>query len=139
MVYGNVNAKSGTGICSTRCPTTGEKVLTGEFLASSEGEEVKFGNRSPITLDAMRTHNPAVYDKLRVYANTLENHFKDMQDIHCTVENKNLYILKSTPGQRSPKADVCICVDLVQEGVLSAREGLLKVAADSMLSFTTHS
>jgi pyruvate,orthophosphate dikinase len=103
MVYGNLTSKSGTGVCSTRCPTTGEKMLAGEFLPSSEGEELFIGRRSPVSLETMKAQRPEIYDKLASYASSLENHFKDMQDIYFTVENKNLYILQSEPGRRSSK------------------------------------
>ncbi len=127
MVFGNMGADSGTGVAFTRDPNTGEKALYGNFLANAQGEDVVAGIRNAQPISAMREHNPEVFAEFERYAAQLERTYRDMQDLEFTVERGKLYMLQTRNGKRTGRAAVKIAADLVEEGVLSKDEALLKV------------
>lgn len=140
MVFGNMNhRKSGSGICFTRHPSTGEKAFFGEFLTCAEGDDVIHATcaKLPITLEDMRKDSEIshVYDKLAQVETTLEKHYKDMLEIEFTVENGALYILEAHPGRRTPQAAVKVAVAMVHDKLLTEREALLRIDASKMSYF----
>lgn len=140
MVFGNMNhRKSGSGVCYTRHPSTGEKAFFGEFLTCAEGDDVIHATcaKLPITLEEMRNDSDMshVYDKLAQIETTLERHYKDMLEIEFTVENGYLYILEAHPGRRTPQAAVKVAVAMVHEKLLTEREALLRIDANKMTYF----
>ncbi len=132
MVFGNMGETSGTGVLFSRNPSTGEKVLYGEFLMNAQGEDVVAGIRTPETIEALRRELPALYDQLVDIKDKLELHYKDMQDIEFTVEEAKLYFLQTRNGKRTAQAAVKIATDLVREGLLTKEEALLKIDASSL-------
>ncbi len=116
MVFGNRDDDSGTGVLFTRDASTGEPVVTGDWLARAQGEEVVSGSRTPLTLDALGARHPALHAELLRVAALVESELHDMADIEFTVESGRLYVLQSRVGKRSPRAAVRIAVDLVREG-----------------------
>jgi len=127
MVFGNMGETSGTGVAFTRNPATGEKKLYGEFLMNAQGEDVVAGIRTPQTIDQLKQVMPDAYNQFVEIANTLEKHYKDMQDMEFTIENKKLYMLQTRNGKRTAAAALKIAVDLVEEGMINEKEALLKV------------
>ncbi|SDC74772.1 pyruvate phosphate dikinase [Melghirimyces thermohalophilus] len=127
MVFGNMGDDSGTGVAFTRNPSTGEKVLYGEFLINAQGEDVVAGIRTPEPIAALSNRMPAIYDAFRDISRRLEAHYRDMQDIEFTVERGNLYILQTRNGKRTAHAAVKIAADLVEEGVIDRRTALERV------------
>lgn len=127
MVYGNMGEDSGTGVAFTRNPSTGEKKLYGEFLMNAQGEDVVAGIRTPQTIDQLKETNPTAYDQFVKIANTLENHYRDMQDMEFTIERGKLFMLQTRNGKRTAQAALKIAVDLVSEGMLTKEEAILKV------------
>ena len=127
MVFGNMGDDSGTGVAFTRNPATGEKKLYGEYLFNAQGEDVVAGIRTPQPIDTLRDAMPAVYDEFVKAANTLESHYHDMQDMEFTIERGKLYMLQTRNGKRTAAAALKIAIDLVDEGMLTEKEALLKV------------
>lgn len=127
MVFGNMGEDSGTGVAFTRDPATGENVLYGEYLMNAQGEDVVAGIRTPNPISHLKDTNPEVYDEFVKYAEELEKHYKDMQDMEFTIEKGKLYMLQTRNGKRTAAAAVKIAVDLVKEGLISKEEALLKV------------
>ena len=127
MVFGNMGDTSGTGVAFTRNPSTGEKKLYGEFLMNAQGEDVVAGIRTPQTIDQLRDIMPEVYSQFVDIANKLETHYRDMQDMEFTIEDKTLYMLQTRNGKRTAAAALKIAVDLVDEGMISTDEALMKV------------
>ncbi len=127
MVYGNMGNDSGTGVAFTRNPSTGEKKLYGEFLMNAQGEDVVAGIRTPQSIDTLKEVNPEVYNQFTQIAQTLENHYKDMQDMEFTIERGKLFMLQTRNGKRTAAAALKIAVDLVNEGMLTKEEAILKV------------
>ena len=127
MVYGNMGYDSGTGVAFTRNPSTGEKVLMGEFLMNAQGEDVVAGVRTPQKITQLKDTNKDIYDQFVTIANNLEDHYHDMQDIEFTIEKGKLFILQTRNGKRTATAALKIAVDLVAEGMLTKEEALLKV------------
>ncbi len=127
MVYGNTGDKSGTGVAFTRNPATGERKLYGEYLINAQGEDVVAGIRTPSPISKLEEDMPEVYEEFVRVANTLEDHYKDMQDMEFTIENGKLFMLQTRNGKRTAQAAVKIAVDLVKEGMLTKEEALLKV------------
>lgn len=127
MVFGNMGEDSGTGVAFTRDPATGENVLYGEYLMNAQGEDVVAGIRTPNPILHLKDTNPEVYDEFVKYAEELEKHYKDMQDMEFTIEKGKLYMLQTRNGKRTAAAAVKIAVDLVKEGLISKEEALLKV------------
>ncbi len=127
MVYGNMGNDSGTGVAFTRNPATGEKKLYGEFLMNAQGEDVVAGIRTPQTIDKMNEINPAAYQQFVQIADTLEKHYRDMQDMEFTIEKGKLFMLQTRSGKRTAAAALKIAVDLVSEGMATKEEAILKV------------
>ncbi len=127
MVYGNMGETSGTGVAFTRNPSTGEKKLYGEFLMNAQGEDVVAGIRTPQTIDQLKQTMPAVYEQFVTIADTLERHYRDMQDMEFTIERGTLFMLQTRNGKRTAAAALRIAVDLVAEGMITKEEALLKV------------
>ncbi len=124
MVYGNLGPSSGTGVCFTRNPSTGERKLYGEFLANAQGEDVVAGIRTPLPIAEMERTFPDAYEKLLETAARLEQHYCNMQDIEFTVQEGVLYLLQTRNGKRTGSAAVRIAVDLVSEGLVSEEEAV---------------
>ena len=127
MVFGNLNENSGTGVAFTRDPATGEKALFGEYLINAQGEDVVAGVRTPSTIDKLAVDMPEVYNQFVEIATRLENHYKDMQDMEFTIENGKLYMLQTRNGKRTAAAALKIAVDLVDEGMITEEEAVLRV------------
>lgn len=119
MVYGNMGRDSGTGVCFTRNPATGEKQLYGEFLLDAQGEDVVAGIRTPKDIAELERLMPEMYDELTDHTERLERHYGNMQDIEFTVQNGELFILQTRDGKRTGRAAIQIAVDMVDEGVIS--------------------
>lgn len=127
MVFGNSGNTSGTGVAFTRNPSTGEKKLYGEFLMNAQGEDVVAGVRTPNTIDQLKDILPDAYNSFVDISTRLEKHYKDMQDMEFTIENGKLYMLQTRNGKRTAAAALKIAVDLVEEGMLTKEEAMLKV------------
>ncbi len=127
MVFGNMGEDSGTGVAFTRDPATGEKRLYGEYLMNAQGEDVVAGIRTPQPISHLEQTNPKVYKQFVNIAETLEQHYKDMQDMEFTIEKGKLYMLQTRNGKRTATAAIKIAVDLVSEGLLTKDEAILKV------------
>ena len=127
MVFGNLNERSGTGVAFTRDPATGEKALFGEYLINAQGEDVVAGIRTPNHISQLQQDMPEVYEQFKTIAQNLENHYKDMQDMEFTIENGKLYMLQTRNGKRTAAAALKIAVDLVDEGMITEREAILRV------------
>ena len=127
MVFGNSGNTSGTGVAFTRNPATGEKKLFGEYLINAQGEDVVAGIRTPQPIADLEKQMPEVYKQFASIANTLEQHYQDMQDMEFTIENGKLYMLQTRNGKRTAAAALKIAVDLVDEGMISEEEAVLRV------------
>jgi pyruvate,orthophosphate dikinase len=127
MVYGNMGNDSGTGVAFTRNPSTGEKKLYGEFLMNAQGEDVVAGIRTPQSIEQLNEVMPDVYSQFARIAETLEKHYKDMQDMEFTIERGKLFMLQTRNGKRTAAAALKIAVDLVSEGMATKAEAVLKV------------
>ncbi|MBU2601616.1 MAG: pyruvate, phosphate dikinase [Actinobacteria bacterium] len=136
MVFGNKGDTSGTGVAFTRDPSTGENRFYGEFLMNAQGEDVVAGVRHPRPLEEMRDVMPAAYDQLVAIRGTLESHYRDMQDIEFTIEDSTLYMLQTRSGKRTAAAALRTAVDMVEEGLITKEEALMRVdpaALDQMM------
>jgi pyruvate,orthophosphate dikinase len=127
MVFGNRGEGSGTGVCFTRDPATGEKRLFGEFLPNAQGEDVVAGIRTPEPIKHMRDRMPAAFDQLSKTLERLESHYRDMQDIEFTVEEGELYLLQTRTGKRTAAAALRIAVEMVDEGLISREEAVSRI------------
>ena len=127
MAFGNMGDTSGTGVAFTRNPATGEKKLMGEFLMNAQGEDVVAGVRTPMPIDKMKEIMPEVYEQFQKICNTLENHYKDMQDMEFTIEDKHLYMLQTRNGKRTAAAAIKIACDLIDEGMITEKEALMQI------------
>ena len=127
MVFGNLNNRSGTGVAFTRNPATGEKKLFGEYLINAQGEDVVAGIRTPSKIDQLKDEMPEVYAQFKTIADNLEKHYKDMQDMEYTIENGKLYMLQTRNGKRTAAAALKIAVDLVDEGMITEKEAVMRV------------
>ena len=127
MVYGNRGETSGTGVAFTRNPATGENHLFGEYLMNAQGEDVVAGIRTPQSIDTLKEVMPECYEQFSKICKTLENHYKDMQDMEFTIEDGKLFMLQTRNGKRTATAALKIAVDMVEEGMLTKEEALLKV------------
>src|ERR1700742_3123185 len=128
MVFGNMGDTSGTGVGFTRDPGSGEKVFYGEFLMNAQGEDVVAGIRTPNPIAALQNVLPEAYNQLREITTSLENHYKDMQDFEFTIEDGKLYMLQTRNGKRTGPAAVRIAVGMVEEGMISKKDAVLRVA-----------
>ena len=127
MVFGNMGNTSGTGVAFTRDPSTGEKKLYGEYLINAQGEDVVAGIRTPQKIETLQQVMPDVYEQFVNIAHTLENHYRDMQDMEYTIERGKLYMLQTRNGKRTAAAALKIAVDLVNECMITTDEAILKV------------
>ncbi|NLU50209.1 MAG: pyruvate, phosphate dikinase [Syntrophomonadaceae bacterium] len=132
MAFGNMGADCGTGVAFTRNPSTGEKELYGEFLVNAQGEDVVAGIRTPTPISRLKEELPDVYEQFVRTCQTLENHYRDLQDIEFTVEKGTLYMLQTRSGKRTAAAAVKVAVDMVEEGLLTREEALLRVDPDQL-------
>ena len=132
MVFGNRGENSGTGVCFTRDPSTGEKTFFGDFLIDAQGEDVVAGIRTPMHLSEMAKRMPKVYKQLEHVRQTLEHHYRDMQDLEFTVEDGKLYMLQTRTGKRSPGATFRIAKDMVEEGLISREEALQRIQPEDV-------
>lgn len=127
MVFGNKGETSGTGVAFSRNPATGENAIYGEYLMNAQGEDVVAGIRTPLPISKLQIQNPEIYKQFEDIVNTLETHYKDMQDMEITIEDGKLYFLQTRNGKRTAQAALKIAVDLVEEGMLTKEEAILKV------------
>ncbi len=127
MVFGNMGNTSGTGVCFTRDPSSGENVFYGDYLVNAQGEDVVAGIRTPIKLSDFEAADPTAYKQLVDVRNTLEKNFKDMQDMEFTVEEGKLYMLQCRTGKRTPMAAFKMAVDMVNEGLITKEEAILRI------------
>jgi pyruvate,orthophosphate dikinase len=127
MVFGNRGERSGTGVCFTRDPATGEKRLFGEFLANAQGEDVVAGIRTPEPIERMQERMPEAYAELVETLERLEAHYREMQDIEFTVEEGKLYLLQTRTGKRTAAAALRIAVEMVEEGLVSREEAVARI------------
>ena len=132
MAFGNMGQDCGTGVAFTRDPSTGEKILYGEFLVNAQGEDVVAGIRTPLPIAKLKEELPGVYQQFVDTCQKLENHYRDIQDIEFTVEKGTLYMLQTRNGKRTARASVKIAVDMVNEGLISKEEALLRVDAEQL-------
>ena len=132
MVFGNMGDDSGTGVCFTRDPSTGENVFYGEFLINAQGEDVVAGIRTPQPVAEMTKWNDKVYKKLLATKGKLEKHYRDMQDIEFTIERNKLYILQTRSGKRTGAAAVTMACDMVKEKLISQKTAILRVPANDL-------
>ena len=127
MVFGNMGETSGTGVAFSRNPATGENVLYGEYLMNAQGEDVVAGVRTPEPISHLKDLMPEVYEEFANTAQTLEKHYKDMQDMEFTIQDGKLYLLQTRNGKRTAQAAVQVAVDMVEEGLVDEKEALLRV------------
>ena len=127
MAFGNMGETSGTGVAFTRDPATGEKHLMGEFLMNAQGEDVVAGVRTPQKIDQLKEVMPEVYEQFVGICNTLEDHYRDMQDMEFTIEDKKLYMLQTRNGKRTAKAALKIACDLVDEGMIDEKKAVAMI------------
>ncbi|RDU36542.1 pyruvate, phosphate dikinase [Neobacillus piezotolerans] len=132
MVFGNMGNDSGTGVAFTRNPSTGEAALYGEYLFNAQGEDVVAGIRTPRPISTLEAEMPEVYRQFAETCEKLEKHYLDMQDIEFTVEKGKLYILQTRTGKRTAQAAIRIAVEMVEEGLISKDEALLRVDPDQL-------
>ncbi|HOK62733.1 MAG TPA: pyruvate, phosphate dikinase [Soehngenia sp.] len=132
MVYGNMGETSGTGVAFTRNPATGENKLYGEFLVNAQGEDVVAGIRTPKPISELAEVMPEAYQELQRIAHILEAHYRDMQDVEFTIEKGKLYMLQTRNGKRTAHAAINIAVDLVDEGVISKEEAILRIEPNQL-------
>ena len=132
MVFGNMGDNSGTGVGFTRNPSTGEKQFYGEFLINAQGEDVVAGIRTPEPLAALEKRMPEIYNQLCEIFQKLEKHYRDMQDVEFTIEEGKLYLLQTRTGKRTALAAVNIAVDMVNEGLISEQEAIMRVKPDQL-------
>ena len=132
MVFGNLGDTSGTGVCFTRNPSTGENKFYGEYLMNAQGEDVVAGIRTPKHMDELGKEMPEAYRQLTTVMKDMEKHFKDMQDMEFTIENGKLYILQTRNGKRTAASAVRIAIEMVGEGMIDKETALLRVDPNSL-------
>ena len=132
MAFGNMGDTSGTGVAFTRNPATGEKGLMGEFLMNAQGEDVVAGVRTPMPIQKMQEILPEVYAQFLDVCDTLEKHYRDMQDMEFTIEDRKLYMLQTRNGKRTAAAAIKIACDLIDEGMITEEEALMQIDAKSL-------
>ena len=132
MVFGNMGETSGTGVAFTRNPSTGENKVFGEFLINAQGEDVVAGIRTPLSIDKLKEIMPVIYDEFISVSKKLEHHYRDMQDIEFTIEEGKLYILQTRAGKRTADAALRAAVEMVEEGLISEEEAVLRVDPKSL-------
>ena len=127
MVFGNKGESSGTGVCFTRDPSTGERRLFGEFLVDAQGEDVVAGIRTPEPIDGMLDRLPEAYSQLVATLERLEEHYREMQDVEFTVEDGELFLLQTRTGKRTARAALRIAVEMTDEGLISREEAVVRI------------
>ena len=132
MVFGNMGVDCGTGVAFTRNPSTGEKGMFGEYLINAQGEDVVAGIRTPSEINTLKDIMPEIYDEFTTLACKLENHYRDMQDMEFTIENRKLYFLQTRNGKRTARAAIKISCDMVDEKLIDEKEALMRIDADSL-------
>ncbi|MGG7213004.1 pyruvate, phosphate dikinase [Clostridium nigeriense] len=132
MVFGNKGETSGTGVVFSRDPATGENKIYGEYLMNAQGEDVVAGIRTPLPISKLEEQNPEIYKQFTDIVHTLENHYKDMQDMEITIEEGKLYFLQTRNGKRTAQAALKIAVDLVEEKMLTKEQAILKVEPNQL-------
>src|SRR5258708_17725060 len=132
MVFGNNGDNSGTGVCFTRDPSTGEKTFYGDFLINAQGEDVVAGIRTPMHLTEMARLMPKVYKQLEKVRSLLEKHYRDMQDMEFTVEEGKLYMLQTRVGKRTPTATSKMAVDMAKEGLITKEMALERIKSEDI-------
>jgi pyruvate, orthophosphate dikinase len=132
MVFGNMGDGCGTGVAFTRNPATGENVFYGEYLMNAQGEDVVAGIRTPLPITQLGEEMPEIYEELMEIRAKLEAHYRDMQDIEFTIEDRVLYMLQTRTGKRTAAAAVRIAVEMVEEGMIDRREALLRVTPEQI-------
>jgi pyruvate,orthophosphate dikinase len=132
MVFGNMGENSGTGVGFTRNPSTGERIFYGEFLVNAQGEDVVAGIRTPQPIAELEQIMPAAYNQLREITSNLEKHYRDVQDFEFTIEEGKLYMLQTRNGKRTGPAAVRVAVDMVEEGLISKKEAVQRVAPNQL-------
>ena len=132
MVYGNMGDDCATGVAFTRDPSTGENIFYGEFLTNAQGEDVVAGVRTPEPVDRLKSRQPEAYQTLEDIYQTLEKHYRDMQDIEFTVQQSKLWMLQTRGGKRTAAAAVKIAVDMVNEGLITQSEAVLRVEPEQL-------
>ena len=132
MVFGNKDKNSGTGVVFTRNPSTGQKSLFGEYLNQAQGEDLVSGMRTPGPIADLQGLMPDVYAELQGIANSLENHYRDVQDIEFTIESQKLYILQTRSAKRNGQAAVKAAVDMVHEGLITTEEAINRLSASDL-------
>ncbi|OGV97621.1 MAG: pyruvate, phosphate dikinase [Nitrospinae bacterium RIFCSPLOWO2_02_FULL_39_110] len=132
MVFGNMGDTSGTGVAFTRDPASGEKRFFGEFLLNAQGEDVVAGIRNPFPIEELKNNMPEVYKSLVDIYQKLETHYRDMQDIEFTIQDKKLYMLQTRTGKRTAAAAVRIAVEMVKEGLIDKKTALLRVEPEQL-------
>ncbi|MCK4600736.1 pyruvate, phosphate dikinase [Candidatus Bipolaricaulota bacterium] len=132
MVFGNMGETCGTGVAFTRNPATGENVFYGEYLMNAQGEDVVAGIRTPQPIETLKGVMPKAYDELLQIRETLEEHYRDMQDVEFTIQNGNLYMLQTRTGKRTAAAAVRVSVEMVNDGTISKKEAILRVTPEQI-------
>jgi len=132
MVFGNMGETSGTGVCFTRNPSTGENKFYGEFLMNAQGEDVVAGIRTPLEISELEKIMPDCYKELVDIYHGLEKHYRDMQDMEFTIEEGKLYILQTRNGKRTAAAAIKMAVDMVREGLINEKEAVLRVKPEQL-------
>jgi pyruvate,orthophosphate dikinase len=132
MVFGNTGDNSGTGVCFTRDPSSGEKSFYGDFLINAQGEDVVAGIRTPMHLDEMARRMPKLYAQLERARRILEKHYRDMQDMEFTVEDGKLYLLQTRVGKRTPAASFRMAVDMAKEGLITKDEAVMRIKPEDI-------
>lgn len=131
MVFGNKGETSGTGVAFSRNPATGEKKVSAEYLPNAQGEDVVAGIRTPLHIDELKKRMPEVYEEFMATIKRMEAHYKDMQDMEFTVEDGHLYFLQTRNGKRTPNAALKMACDMVDEGLITTDEAVLRIDANS--------
>jgi len=132
MAFGNMGENSGSGVVFTRNPATGENKIYGEYLRNAQGEDVVAGIRTPKSIEELRTDMPEIHEELEKVLKKLERHYANVQDVEFTIQNGDLYILQTRTGKRTAKAEVKIAADMVEEGLISREEAILRVSTDQL-------
>ena len=132
MVFGNMGEDCGTGVAFSRNPATGKKEIFGEFLMNAQGEDVVAGIRTPQSMDTLKYIHPEVYKEFSKFADRLEKHYKDMQDMEFTIEHGKLYMLQTRNAKRTAVAALKVAVDLVAEGMIDEKEAVLRIEPDQL-------
>jgi len=132
MVFGNMGETSGTGVCFSRDPSTGDNKFYGEYLMNAQGEDVVAGIRTPQNVEEMGAWRSDIYDQLLDIKRILEDHYREMQDIEYTIERGTLFLLQTRTGKRTGLAAVKIAVDMVVEGRITQKEALLRIPANDL-------